>query len=319
MCEEAGDHGWYGSYAEIAFNVTQATPTLTLPRGIARLIAIAPCGSPVPIQNQFYEYMAFSDGRWPKISCGTSSACSTGPLEGFRRTMSCTWTDLTVPGYGLRFTTSEPSDAGRRILVGCRDQYGAIVRTLDGTIQVAGVFTTLATPFADMIYPGTVTPLEISEILGIQKDTTLGVVSVYQVNLATGAQTLLTALEPTETVAGYSRYYLNGLPNGCCPTPSVTGSVQVMAMVKLDLIPCVVATDYLLIQSREAIIEEAQAIRLFGSDARNANAQAMMHHKQAIGILNGQLVHYEGKSHPAVSFKPFGWSTLERQGIGTLM
>jgi hypothetical protein len=202
--------------------------------------------------------------------------------------------------------------------VACRDQYGNIVRTLDGTNQVNGLFTTLAAPFADMIYPGTVTLFEISEIFGIQKDTTLGIVSVYEVNLATGAQNLLLQMEPTETVAAYSVYYLNGIPNGCCPTPGVTGSVQVTAMVKLDLVPCAVPSDYLLIQSREAILEECQAIRLFGSDSRDAKGQAAGHHRQAVGILQGQIVHFEGKTSPAVSFRPFGWSRLERQGIGTL-
>jgi hypothetical protein len=303
----------------MVFNVTQANPYITTARGTARLIRVDACQIPMPIQNQFYEYLDFGDGTWPKTGCSSTAAvCHSGPTSAFRRNRVCTLTDLPTPGYGLRFTTSEASDAGRRILVACRDQYGNIVRTLDGISQVNGLFTTLAAPFADMIYPGTVTLFEISEILGIQKDTTLGIVSIYAVNLTTGAQTLIHQMEPTETVAAYSRYYLSGIPDGCCPTPGVVGSVQVTAMVKLDLVPCAVPSDYLLIQSREAILEECQAIRLFGSDSRDAKGQAAGHHRQAVGILQGQLVLYEGKNSPAVSFRPWGWSRLERQGIGTL-
>jgi hypothetical protein len=89
-----------------------------------------------------------------------------------------------------------------------------------------------------------------------------------------------------------------------------------LAMVKLDLVPVRVDTDYLLIQSLEAVIAEAQSIRLGDMDSAGAKQQAQERHVQAIRYLNGLSAHYEGTEQPAVLFSPFGSAHLSRQMIG---
>ena len=37
-------------------------------------------------------------------------------MAALRRSSSCTFADLTTPGYGLRFTSSETADDGREVL-----------------------------------------------------------------------------------------------------------------------------------------------------------------------------------------------------------
>lgn len=321
-CREAGDTGWWGGYPEIALTVTQAAPYITLPRGSARLIKLDVCDRPVRLQNQFYEYLTFGSGRWPKNNCSTWNICGAGPEMGFRRNMVPTFVDIATPNQGLRIYPGSPADVNLTVIVGGTDANGQTIYCLRNGVQIRGTYASLLLPFVDLRLPGSSATLELSSITSIQKDVTVGPVNFYQVDLTTGAQTLLLTMEPGETVAAYSRYYLNNLPDGCCTNPAVapgTNPVTLKAMVKLDLIPAKVPTDYLLIQSLEALIAEAQSIRLADMDSTAAKGQAADRHTAAIRYLQGQLVHYEGKENPAINFAPFGYAHLVRQRIGYQM
>ena len=319
-CREAGDTGWHGSYAELAMNVSAESPYLVLPREVARLISVDACTCPIEIHNQWYEYLQFGSGRWPKVTCCSSgSACAR--TQGYRRSTVCTFSDIATTNKFLRIYPMEPADINKRVLVGCRDANGLTQQMLDGPTQVQGIFVYLASPFVDLKYPGTSIPLELSAVTAIQKDITLGSLSFYEVDITTGTQRLLLTMAPTETIAAYECYYIRDLPQGCCCAPGSTDAtlVQLTAMVKLDLIPAVVDSDYLLIQSAEAIIAEAQAGRLSDMDSAAAKVQAIERHRAAVRFLQGQLVHYSGKENIAVSFAPFGSARLENQKIGSLI
>ena len=321
-CPEAGDTGWYGGYAEMTFNVTQNSPNITVPRGVARIIKVNPCNWPMRIQNQFYEYLDFGSGNWPKLTCdgSDSNRCRQGPYMALERNTVCTFTDLTVPNQRLRIYPTSSADKNLRVLVGCHDVNNQKVSGLDGTVLVQGAFAVLDTPFVDLYYPNTTIPIELTSIDSIQKDVTLGPVSFYQVDITTGAQVLLLTMEPSETIAAYARYRLNSIPDGCCwnPAQDGNGQVQVNAMVKLDLVPATTPTDYLLIQSIEALLAECQAGRFADMDSVTAKTEAQERHKKAVGLLNGQLNHYEGRQTPAVRLSPWGWDRLSRQSIGSL-
>jgi len=161
---------------------------------------------------------------------------------------------------------------------------------------------------------------------------TSGQVQIFQVDPTSGAQVLLVTMEPSETTAWYRRYYINALPNGCCPTGTIScgttpcttppfpplpqGMVQILVIAKLNPLPVRYSTDYLLIQNLEAITEEMQAIRYSRIDSTAAQQFAQLKHKEAIGYLNGELIHFYGKELPAIEFKPFGSARLERVVIG---
>lgn len=320
-CREAGDTGWWGSYAEIVFNVSRNAPYITLPRGAARLIAVDACDTPIAIANQFYEYLRFGTGRWPKSSCNGSTCDSVIGLGAFRRSVAPTFVDLATSGEFLRAYPQNAADAGMRVLVGCLDVNGIPQKQLDGPMLVNGLFMVLEYPWVNLTFQGVVTPLELSAITAIQKDVTLGSVSFYAVSIATGAERLILTMEPSETVAAYQVYYFDSVPQGCCQAAGATDDslVQMTAMVKLDLVPAQVDSDYLLIQSEDAILAEAQSARFSDMDAPQAKTQAAERHQAAVRYLQGQLVHYEGKEQPAVSFAPFGSARLACQLIGKLM
>jgi len=77
-----------------------------------------------------------------------------------------------------------------------------------------------------------------------------------------------------------------------------------------------VDSDYLLIQSIDALIEEAQARRLSFIDSKEAKEMSAYHHKQAVNFLIGQLRHYLGEHDAAINFKPFGSASLRKVRVG---
>jgi len=314
-CREAGDEGWWGTWAEVAFNTSnQTTPFITCPRGIARLEVMTVCSRPVNIQNQFYEYLRFGNGNasqwhWPRNTCH---------VQTYSRNNVATFVDLTNPPQLIHIYASDPSDVDtiNQVLLQGPDANGNPVRGTDkDNNAIDGVYVTLDAPFATspVTFGGNLT--------GIQKPITNGRIQIFQADPTTGAEILLVTMEPSETSASYRRYYLNNLPISCCPIPSnpIPQNVQVMAIAKLDLVPVLVDSDYCLIQSQEAIIQECMSMRHEMMDVPLTRQMAASEHQQAVRYLQGELVHYLGKDLPAIEFKPFGSANLGRYKIGTLI
>lgn len=314
---EAGDEGWYGTWAEMAFTVTQAAPYLTCPRDVARIEKMAVCQKPVAIQNEFYEYLAFGSGPQPKICTVNNYNCGWNVMA-YSRNNAITFTDLTNAPQYIRIYTADTTGADtdtihpRRVLIQGTDANGNTIYSQDNGVQVQGIFVTIEQPFADLTQSGL--PLGMNAITGIQKDVTLAPIQIYQVDPTTGDEVLLHIMEPSEQVASYRRYYLDRLPANC-PCSS-DGVITVTGICKLELVPVVADTDYLLIQNIEALIEECQSVRYSEADSEVGKKMAADRHGQAIRLLQGELVHYYGKEKPAMSFHPFGSVNLACKGVG---
>lgn len=305
-----GEVGWWGSWAKMIFNVDSLTdPFVTLPRTVARLINLDVCNFPVRIQNEFYEFLEAGIGLQPQVGCPNNNC---NRLETYDRGTFPTMVDLVAGNKRLRAYTTDAADVNRRVLFQGQDGNGSTIYSLDGFDQVSGIYVSLTQPFVD-------TPLDFSLITGIQKDVTIGTVPIYEVDTVTGEQRLLVTMQPSEEVANYRRYFLNGLPMNCCnPTLPGVSQVQVTAMAKLEFIPVLADTDYLMIQSLAALKEECQAVRFSEMDDTTSLGQADERHKKAIRLLNGQLRHKLGKEHPAINFAPWGTAKLNNQRIGSL-
>lgn len=303
MAREAGDEGWYSTWAEMIFQVSRADPYLTLPRGCARVEYLTVCNRTVPVQNQFYEYLRYGGGRKPN-SHGSGFGC--GALQIYDRGLWPTFTDL-VPGNKIRVYPTEAADETLRTLISGKDTNDATVDNLDGQIMVDGEYVTFALPFATTLTGW-------NSITGIQKDVTIGPVSYYQVDATTGDPSLMLTMEPGETVAGYRRYYIDGLPSNCC-SGTEPGTAQVTALVKLEPVTLRQSTDYLVIQSLEALIAECQSIRLSKMDGQGPKVESRERHNAAIRLLQGELNHKLGKDLPAINFAPFGSAKLNRLNV----
>ena len=302
----AGDEGWQGSWAEIAFNVSRTNPYWTGAREIARLGAVTVCNNPINLNNQFFEYLQFGNGRMSTTRCGCP-----GQLAAYARNNVITFTDLSSPPQYLRVYLTNAQDATKRVMFSGTDANDSQIYSQDNLVIVNGIFVSLEAPYVT-------TALTFNSITGIQKDITAGQVQIYQVDPTTGDEVLLLTMEPSETIASYRRYYFDDLPTSCCVVPGTTASttIQVTAIAKLEPIPVIVDTDYLTLTSREAFIEEAMALRLQEADTAAAQQMAAIHHARAIRLLIGQSSHYQGINNPAVSFEPFGSANLDKIMIG---
>jgi len=303
---EAGEESWYGTFAEIAFTLTQDVPYVTLPREIARLELATVCDNPIPVSNEFIQYLQFGNGRLRK-----NRRCGPEITESVTRNNAVTWTDLSNAPQYLRAYISDDRDIGKRTLLQGTDSNSNVIYSTDNLIEVTGIFVAFESPFAT-------STLTFNSISGIQKDTTYGKVDYYQVDPTTGEEVLLLTMQPSETTASYRRYYFNNLPCTCCPNPSAStdSSVDITAIAKLDLVPVTCDTDYCLFQNLEALIHEGQSIGYDEADTASAKQMAINEHVQAIRLLNGELGHFYGLQAPAVNFAPFGSARLERVNIG---
>jgi hypothetical protein len=310
FAREAGDESWWGTWAEVQFsNVSLSNPYITCPREVARLEKLNICGCPTPIQNQFYEYLDFGNGRLPKTSCGaTWLSCNRVAVS---RNNAITFAEPSMSPFIVRVFANDPvdSEGSKRVLLQGKDDTDSVIYGLDFNKQIQGEFVTLTDPFVEAAN-------HYSVLSGIQKDFTTGDVQIFAVDPTTGDQQLLLTMAPGETVAGYRRYYLNNLPTNCCSETGATANLTVTAIAKLEPIPVSVDTDYLVLQNLEAIIEECIAIRMSEMDNTDAQQLALVHHVNAIRMLNSEIGHYLGIQNPAVNFAPFGSARLERQGIG---
>jgi hypothetical protein len=304
---ELGETGWWGSWARTVFNVLQSAPHITLPRTIARVINVDVCKHPIAIQNEFYEFMQFGIGKQPNHHNRTG--CGIGK-QMFDRGTYPSFVDLPPTNNFVRVYLTTGADGGQRTLIQGLDVNGEKIYSQDGYNQVDGLFLSMEAPFVDC-------PQQMSRLTGIQKDITSGPVQYFTVDATTGVETAILTMDPGETVAGYRRYYLNGLPANCCSGGSAQ-PIQVEGMAKLELIPVVVDTDYLLIQNPEAIIAECKSIRYGDMDSAAGKSMSEAHHKEAIRLLQGEIIHYLGKEQPAVVYEPFGSARLERVKIGMM-
>lgn len=307
-----GTTSWWGGWAEMAFTMTQADPYLVTPFDVTMLEDINVCTYPVPIQNEFYSYLRFGFGRVPK-GCSTANRCNL--RQGYDRGgFFPTWKDLTPPNKIVRIYSTDAADEGKRVFVAGTDNNDVRIHSLDGTKQVKGTFYDLTNDTDGN--PTFVDTGEMNKITGIQKDKTLGQVSFYEVDTVTSEATLILTMEPEETSAAYRRYFLDSLPKNCCDGGE---TVSVTAIAKLAFVPVEVPTDYLLIPNVEALIHACQSTRYSRMDDGEAKQKADYHMREAVRLLQGQLIHEQGKEDVAINQALFGSARLVHQSIGTLV
>ena len=312
-CKEAGDEGWWGTWAEIEFTASRTSPSVILPREVARLEAIDICGRPVQLNNPFWEYLRYGNGRMRHPGELGRRRCL--PTMAYTRNNAVTQVELSPTPQILSVYITNPADVGKRILLQGLDNTGTTIYSQDVLNQAEGVFVTFAFPFSNA-------PMQFSKITGIQKDITAGQVQVFQIDPTTGAEVLLLTMEPSEQTAWYRRYHLDPLPWNCCSAPNVDPTqnyVRCTAIAMLEHIPVKSDTDYFLIQEPSALTLEAQANRMSKNDSPAAQAQAREYHLQAVRLLIGQTGRYMGIQNPAIQFKPFGSATLARAGVGRML
>jgi hypothetical protein len=310
----AGAQGWWWGWGKVTFNVSVASPYITLPREFARLIGLDICCHPIRIQNEFYEFL-------PGGICKQDTLCNTwkAGMAGYDRGMYPTMVDLTDDGQQyLRVCITDQRDVGKRILIKGLDQYGQHIYSTDAGNEVEGFYL-------EFEWPCVTSSFTVTKIEHVIKDQTYGDVILKQVkNLpsSTGilsedgfeilgegggvilpeggdeTEVTLSRYAPDEYNPAYRRYYISKYPCGQCCV--VNGQFQVNGLAKVECRPVYRDTDWLVIGNMPALIEECIAIYLSRSHDANSQAMAELHHRKAIKRLRDEMRHYNGDQNPAV-------------------
>jgi hypothetical protein len=293
----APEEGWWGGWVKMVFNVTAPNATIITPREVARIVVMDVCKNPIRIRNGFYEYLQFGIGLQPT---GCTTDCNQ-ILQAYERETVISTTEF-VGNKTVRAYPVAAGDVGKRVLVQGQDHNGNNVYTTDALTQspIQGEYIVLTSPFVT-------TTNVFSTLTGLQKDSTLDDVRLFQVDPIAGTETSLATMAPSELTAQYRTYFLNGLQNNCC-----SGAlIQVSAQCKLDYIPAKNDNDYLLIQSVPALIEECMSIRFGRMDTMAAQQMSELKHQKALKLLFGQLDNYLGKERTAIHVPLFGSDRLK--------
>jgi hypothetical protein len=312
LVNAGGETGWADGWREtLILGASCEHPYVTLPREFARIINVDVCGHPVRLQNEFFEYLPGGPGKFNRSQFEGFSRRRNweGRLQGFERGTVCVNIDLNPVNQFLFVAVTDQRDVGSRILIGpAWDNNGNPIYSQDGLNPVNGFYMTFAAAGATSVSM-------VSKFTAVQKDPTFGDILLYQQDATTGDQVLLARYGPDELVPSYRRYYFHRLPNGCChgplpgnhcTNPQPPQAVTISALCKLEFIPALVDTDFLIIGNIPALIEECKAIRFSDQDAaQSAGFEAKCHNK-AIKLLNDELRHYYGEVSLAWSFEPFG-------------
>jgi hypothetical protein len=228
----------------------------------------------------------------------------------YERETVTTFAPLLGPSY-IRAYVADPADVGRAALVQGKDANGQIVRFLDALAGTSGSGERIvfSSPFTD-------TANIFSADVAVQKQKTFGEVQFFQVDAASGQESPLLVMGPSETTASFRKYFVNGLPDRCCNSTQTTPqSLQVVALCKLDFVPVTCDSDYLNLQSVPALIDAAQWLRLSRMDVPGAQQLAEAKHGSALSLLLGKLQHYQGVTNPAIQRHIFGSNRLRCQPL----
>jgi hypothetical protein len=294
--------GFWQGWQKVRFSVTPANPYITLPREFARIINMAVGAQPIYVHNEFYELLPGGIGPMPDTAC--SDWC--GTVAGYERGVWPTSVDLTSTNQALRVYTTDARDIGSRILVVGLDQYGNEIYSQDGLQNITGVYITFAAPFADSAF-------QIQQIKGIVKPVTFGDVLLFQVDQTTGVEVLLSRFKASETNPAYRRYFITPLP-ACCTTGT---SFNVTAVAKMEYIPAIRDTDFLIVGNIPALTEMIQALRYFSQDLETAHKMGILHERRAVKLMREELEHYVGLENPAVTVDRGEARSYYRLGLAT--
>jgi len=269
---ERPDTGWWGTWAVVEFPFTPESPTLVMPRGVAKIVAaVLDKDSYVMVTNPFYEFDRFGNSMLCEI---VQTLDNILPIPELRASGTVA-TYKPYTGGTLKVRVLDDNDEQANVLFcGIDENSYQVYSYVDGN-RVPG-YLVKATKM------GTTVPIKFKKLTAIQKDVTAGYVEIYE------DDELIHIMEPSETVASYTQYHLVGI--GYQPTYHT-----VKAVCQLDYIDVKHDLDFLVIQNLEAIIAECQSIMYDNLTTEGAVQMSLLKHKQAIEYLLGELKLYASR------------------------
>lgn len=324
---------WWGTYKQLQITVTDGL--ITWPRCVARVDAIAPCDSPLRMRNQWYEFLEGSFVRPADSDCCSTQGCVCQTPIPFDRGTSPLISDIVGVDKKIRARWTLPTaDTGKKVLIKGKDENGDTIYSEyppgSGTYIEGFYITCVAAPaFVDSPATFQEGTSYISAVDSVLKDDSVGMLRLYELD-TTGTERLIASYEPNEKAPEYRRTYLYPFtsvgPQSTCTGCTCTTKI-IKAMVKLEFIPAVNDSDFLMISNLRALKLAVMSIwkeeqNLFDESDVYMNGRINPLTKSRQGGAIGELLaeqHTKEGDNIAISFRPFGNDVNTRKAIGTLM
>jgi len=267
-----------GTFAKYRICVSDSG-CVTWPREIETIESFAICSTPGSVRSQWYEFLQSGPGIVGAGNpVGGNQLIDQGEFPAFD--------DVIGTGKKIGIYCDAQEAAGKSINLQYYDSSGQFVTsTVDGAV-IDG--ESIALPPAGT-YAYTSRQVMAGGLVRVYKDTTKGVVRLYEFNTATAALRPLAFYERDETVPVYRRSLIPSLCGQGCGTTSTTKSITVIA--KLRYMPVSDQNDFLIISHADAIRLAAQGIL---KEENNKLEEAAAFFAMAIRCLDRQLHHYNG-------------------------
>ena len=263
---------WVGTYAKYA--VANSNGTITWPRQLETIEAVAVSDTPGIVRNEWYEFL--------ENGPGLRDSADGDDLTLIDRGEAVVFSDIDGSNKRLRLHTAVTADAGKKVLLQGYDKNGNWIRTLEDGSYIDGEYVTLTSGYVETLNIFT-------ELVGAQKPKTEGSVTVKEYDTTTTTERTIATYEPNETRPSYRRSLIPGLPDTSTKTVTVVG--------KLRFIPVANDTDWLIISHEAAIKEMVMSI---DKAEKNLPQEAAMYEGRAVKLLEEQLMHYLGDGAAAV-------------------
>lgn len=288
---------WWGCVQKWRFCATDGC--VALPSQFATLEAVAVCGRPIALRDQFYEFLdnGFGiRGQTVVSTSGTTSPCCggvsgvCGVQEALYRGHYPTFADINPTGKKVQLVCDKITDVGKPVLVLGYDDNNNWIRTTQNGVVLDGEIVLLAQA------PGNISVNNFSVVTDLQPPANLdGQWWLYEYTVATAAQRLIGQYQYFDVRPHFARYFFPSIITQTT-TSGTCSQVLVEALVKLEFIPVKNPTDYLIIANLPALKEMMMALQKAEDEPDALRKAQIVSAGQAIAkqILDQQLDHYLG-------------------------
>lgn len=290
---------WWGTVQKWRFCATDGC--VALPSQFATLEAVAVCGRPIAVRDQFYEFLENGFGiRGQGITNttqGTTNTCCGGVngvcgiQEALYRGHYPTFADIQPTGKQLQLVCDRLSDVGKPVLCLGYDDNNNWIRTVQNGVVSDGEVVLLAQG------AGTNSVNNFSSVTDLQPPSNLdGQWWLYEFTVSTGGQRLIGQYQYFDVRPSFARYFFPAIiPRVSVPT-GACAQVLVEALVKLDFIKAQRDTDYLIIGSLPALKEMMMALSKAEDEPDALRKVQIVSAGLTVAkqILDQQLDHYLG-------------------------
>jgi len=294
---------WWGSYAR--FRICASEGCITLPPQIAALERAAVCGSPVRLRDMWYEFLENGFGLQYQIgngSCSSGACCggniaplwpgSFGIGDGFQRGTFPTYQDIRGTNKKLVVVCDLAGDVDKQALFLGYDENGNWIRTTQSGAVRDGELISMAQA------AGTTSVNFFSAITDIQAPADLdGQWWLYELNTDDATLRMLGHYQYFETRPNYQRYFFPMVPSGQNSDGDGCALTTVEVIAKLDFIPVVHDTDYVVIGNMPALKEMTRAVFLSENEPDYEKAARILTSGEVLALreLDKELEHYLGE------------------------